>query len=57
MATIDKKISCRACGPGGMKCECCAPPPGKTRKQFNRRVMRGKVKEYVRKDVKAQLEE
>ena len=57
MATIDKKIGCKACGPGGMKCACCGPPPGKKRRAFNRNVKRGKVKEHVRKEIKDQLKE
>jgi DNA-directed RNA polymerase subunit N (RpoN/RPB10) len=56
LATIDKKIGCKAAGRGGMKCFCCGPAPGKDRQAFNRRVKRGKVKEFIRKDVKDQLE-
>lgn len=57
MASIDKKISCKACGPGGMKCRCCGPSPGKPRKRFKRNVKRGKVKEFVRKETQEQQEE
>lgn len=57
MATVDKKLSCKKCGLGGMKCYCCGPAPGKTRKAFNRRVKRGPVKENTRKEIEEQLKE
>ena len=57
MATVEKKIGCKRCGPGGMKCRCCGPAPGKPRKRFKRAVKRGPVKEHVRKEIKDQTEE
>jgi len=33
--SIEKKICSQGIGPGGWKCPCCAPPPGK-RKQWCR---------------------
>lgn len=55
MASVDKKISSKACGPGGMKCVCCGPSP-RYRKQFRRSVKRGAVKKFVRKEIKDQQE-
>ena len=44
------KLSCKDCGPGGMKCTCCGPPPGPQRKRLRRRI-RSRFKEFTRKEL------
>lgn len=39
---------CFSCGPGGMKCPCCGPAPGKDRKAFLRRAKRSQKSEFNR---------
>lgn len=31
-----RKVTSRGIGPGGWKCACCAPAPGKPKKQWKR---------------------
>ncbi len=33
---LHKNEACKELGPGGMKCHCCGPKPGKDRKEFRR---------------------
>ena len=54
MASIEKKIGDKRCGPGGMKCRCCGPALGKPRKAFKRAVKRGPIREHVRHEIDAQ---
>jgi hypothetical protein len=35
-----KRATQKEVGPGGMKCACCAPAPGKERKELKRRARR-----------------
>lgn len=35
-----KREQAKCLGPGGMKCPCCGPKPGKERKQLRRRARR-----------------
>ena len=44
------KVSNKECGPGGLKCSCCGPAPGKDRKKLRRRVRR-RLKEITRKEI------
>jgi len=44
------KTSCKECGPGGLKCTCCGPPPGKERKKLRRRVRR-RLKQKTQKEI------
>jgi len=56
MSDIDRKISNSHTGPGGYRCSCCGPR-GKERKSFRRRMKRGPIKQYARREVEAGLEQ
>lgn len=57
MASAEKKIIHKNThfGPGGYGYPCCAPPLS-WRKTVNRAVKRGKLKEFVRKEIQDQTD-
>ena len=56
MADDFKKASCKECGPGGLKCPCCGPKPGKERKKLRRRIRR-RLKRTTRKEAEREKED
>lgn len=53
---MDDFKQCDTCGPGGWKCYCCAPKPGKDRAKA-RRLMRRRLKRKTQKEIKEELKE
>jgi len=45
------RMSCKECGPGGLKCPCCGPAPGKDRKRLRKRI-RSRMKQQLREEIK-----
>ena len=55
-SNFSKKVSNEKMGPGGMKCVCCGPAPGKPKRAFIRTAKR-KLRAYFVKEVRNELKE
>lgn len=53
MATEDKKFAHAKCGPGGLYCPCCGPPPRQRKKFFRavKRAFRAITKRRIREEL------
>ena len=54
MATVAKKFGAHRIGPGGMKCACCGPAPGPTKKQLLRAFKRSE-KQLAKLEIQKEL--
>jgi hypothetical protein len=50
MKDLTKVVTADCIGPGGIKCWCCAPAPGKARKAL-RRLARSRIKNADRRNL------